>query len=120
MTPDQGIPGWFVAFFVLAIFVAIGTTLWRVSLARRFAEQAGLDPNTATAVTLLSKDGVDAAYLASSLSPRTPPPSAPVPQPPPVPRTTEQRLQELQSLKDKGLVSQQEYDTRRREILGSI
>ena len=32
----------------------------------------------------------------------------------------QQRLQELQGLKDKGLVTQDEYDARRQEILRSI
>ena len=119
MAPDQGfgIPGWFIALFVIAILVGLGTLIWRISVARKIAEGAGLDPNTATAVTLLSKDGVDAAYLASALASRTHPHA---PEPSQAPRSAELRLQELQTLKDKGLVTQAEYDARRKDILGSI
>ena len=35
------------------ILVSLGTLIWRISVARKIAEDAGLDPNTATAVTLL-------------------------------------------------------------------
>ena len=113
----MGIPGWFIAVFVLVLVLGIGSTIWRISVARKIAEDAGLDPNTATAVTMLSQDGIDAAYLASALrshSAGQPPPSA---QPP---KTAEERLRELQSLKDKGLVTEDEYTARRQEILGSI
>jgi hypothetical protein len=117
MTPDQGFPGWFIALFVLAALLSVGTWIWRISVARRIAEEAGLDPNTAAAVTMLSKDGVDAAYLASTLT------SHSRPQPPPParrPNSAEERLQELQALKDKGLVTNDEYDAQRQKILGSI
>ncbi|HEX3336129.1 MAG TPA: SHOCT domain-containing protein [Jatrophihabitans sp.] len=119
MTPDQGfgIPGWFIALFILGALLSVGTWIWRISVARKIAEDAGLDPNTATAVTMLSKDGVDAAYLASTLS------SRPRPQSPPPgqrPKSAEERLQELQVLKEKGLVTQDEYEVQRQKILGSI
>lgn len=119
MAPDQGfgIPGWFIAFFVFAVLVGLGSLIWRISTARKIARDAGLDPDTATAVTLLSKDGVDAAYLASTLASRSRPHP---PDPAQAPRTAEQRLQELQALKDKGLVTQEEYAARRQDILGSI
>jgi hypothetical protein len=117
MTPDQGfgIPGWFIALFILMILVSVGTFVWRISVARKIAEDAGLDPDTATAVTMLSKDGVDAAYLASTLAPRRQPPH-----PTQRPKSAEERLQELQVLKDKGLVTQDEYEAQRQKILGSI
>jgi len=118
MTPDQGFPGWFIAVFILFIMVGIGTTLWRVSVARRMAEDAGLDPNDASAVTLLSQDGVDATYLASTLASRS---RAQTPHAtPPPPKTAEERLRELQALKDQGLVTSDEYDAQRQKILGSI
>jgi hypothetical protein len=119
MEPDQGfpIPGWFVAVFVLIVVMGVGTSIWRISVARKIAEDAGLDPNTATAVTLLSKDGVDAAYLASTLAShaRQQPPQATPP-----PKSAEERLHELQALRDKGLVTPDEYETQRQKIVGSI
>ena len=118
MTPDQGVPGWFIAVFILFLMVGIGTTIWRVPVARKMAEDAGLDPNKATAVTLLSQDGVDAAYLASTLAARSQHQTPPATQPPP--KNAEERLRELQALKDQGLVTSDEYEAQRQKILGSI
>jgi hypothetical protein len=119
MAPDQGfgIPGWFIAFFIFVVLVGVGSTIWRISVARRIAQDAGLDPDTATAVTLLSKDGVDAAYLASTLASRSRPQEQ---QPTPRPKSAAERLGELQALKDKGLVTNEEYEAQRQKILGSI
>ena len=117
MTPGQGFPGWFVALFLLVALIGVASVIWRISVARKVAKDAGLDPNTATAVTLLSNDGVDAAYLASTLTSSPRPQSADQTQPS---KSAEERLLELQALKNKGLITQDEYDTRRREILGSI
>ena len=120
MTPDSGpgIPGWFIALFVLIGVLGAGTAIWRISVARKIARDAGLDPNTAAAVTFLSNDGVGATYLASTLASQSPPQSPPQALVPT--KTAEQRLQELHALKDKGLVSADEYEAQRRTILGSI
>jgi putative oligomerization/nucleic acid binding protein len=117
MSPDSGpgIPGWFIALAILIGVLSVGTWVWRISVARQIAEDAGLDPDRATAVTMLSKDGVDATYLASALASRSPAP-APVQHP----KSPEDRLRELQALKDKGLVSDDEYEAQRQHILGSI
>jgi hypothetical protein len=118
MSPDSGpgIPGWFIALFVIVALLGVGVTIWRVSVARQIAKNAGIDPNTATAVTLLSDDGVGAAYVASTLASRPSRPSSPS-----EPRkTAEQRLGELQNLRERGLVSDEEYQAQRAKILGSI
>jgi hypothetical protein len=73
-----------------------------------------MNPETATAVTLLGSDGLDAAYLAANLRNRPAAPDAPAS------RTTEERLCELQRLEDQGLVTAEEYDAHREEILGSV
>jgi hypothetical protein len=112
-----GIPGVFIAFFVVIVVLGIASTVWRISVSRRIARDAGLDPDTAAAVTMLSNDGIDAAYLASTLSRSSRPQSQ---QATPAQRTVEQRLQELQALQAKGLITQTEYDARRREVLDSI
>jgi hypothetical protein len=81
------------------------------------AQDAGLDPNTATKVALLSENGIDATYLASTLA------SHSRVQPPPVqppPKSAEERLQELQGLRDRGLVTPDEYEAQRKQILNSI
>lgn len=113
----DGPPAWFVLFAVLVVLGGIGGTLYKVSLARRMAERSGMSKGEATAVTLLTDDGLDAAYLASSL--RRPEPVSP-PTTSPAPRTAEERLRELQQLLDQGLVTQQEYDARRRVVLDQI
>ena len=114
---SDGPPAWFVLFAVVAVLAGIGGTLYKVSLARRMAERSGMSKGEATAVTLLTDDGLDAAYLASSL--RRPDPVSP-PTTSPAPRTAEERLRELQQLLDQGLMTQQEYDARRRVVLDQI
>ena len=116
---SPGIPGWFIAIFVLIVLLGIVSTAWRISVTRRMARDAGLDPDTATAVTMLSRDGIDATYLASTLAARSTqqPPAQPQPEPA---RSVEERLMELQGLHARGLITQAEYDSRRQEILGSI
>ena len=114
--PGGGIPGWFVGFAVLAVLVGIGGMVWKVTTAQKLAKQSGMDPSLATQMTLLSDDGLDATYLASSL--RQPPPStSPAPGPAP---SAAARLEELKGLLDQGLVTQAEYDERRAAIIGSI
>lgn len=113
---DPGIPPVFIGFMVLVLLAGVATTLWRLSLARKMATEAGLDPDRATAMTMLSDDGLEATYLASSLRGQAPPP-APVP---PAGQSAEARLLELQRLRDQGLVTYEEYETRRAAIIESI
>jgi hypothetical protein len=66
---------------------------------------------------MLSKDGVDATYLASALASHSRAQSANSMQ---GPKSAEERLRELRTLKDKGLVTDDEYEAQRQKILGSI
>jgi hypothetical protein len=116
-----GIPAGFVVLFILLAIGGIGVTIWRVSMARGIARQAGLSPGQATAVTLLGNDGLDAAYLAASLhnEPRNhPAPVAPVA--PSAAAMAQQRLEDLSKLKLQGLITAAEYDTQRAQIIGSV
>ena len=106
-------PGAFVGFFILVLLIGLGTTIYRVSMARDMARRAGLDPDDAAAATLLTDNGLDATYLAANLRQTQQ-------QHVPPPRTAESRLQELKSLLDQGLISQTEYDERRKAILAEI
>jgi hypothetical protein len=115
MEPGGGIPGWFIAWGVLVVIVGIGATVWRVSTAQRLAKRSGMDPGLATQMTLLSDDGLDATYLASSLRQPTPSPT-----PTATPPSASERLAELRSLLDGGLVTQAEYDERRKAIIDSV
>jgi Short C-terminal domain len=114
-----GIPSGFVALIVLGVIVSIGLTVWRVSTARSLARQAGMNPDTATAVTLLGNQGLDAAYLASNLRNSAPhiadysALTAPA-------RSTADRLTELQSLREQGLITPAEYDARRKAIVEQV
>lgn len=113
---NPGPPPAFIAMFVIVVIGGVATTIWRVSLARQMARRSGMDPGEATAVTLLSDDGLDAAYLASNLRPSTTAePSAPAPG-----RSAQERLRELEQLRDEGLITTGEYEARRKAIVDSI
>jgi hypothetical protein len=111
---DGGGFGAFGVLFVLVIVVGIGITIYKVAMARDLARKSGMDEDQATAMTLLTDDGLEATYLASNLRPPgagTASTSA---------RPVSERLAELESLHDQGLVTQAEYDERRAAILGSL
>jgi hypothetical protein len=118
--PGGGIPGWFVGLFFLMFAVGIGLTVWKVTTAQRLAKQGGLDPGLATQVALLTDNGLDATYLASSL--RQPDLTAPAATPaaPGPARDVSARLAELKGLLDQGAVTQAEYDARRQAIIDSV
>ncbi len=110
----SGIPGVFIFFVVIVIGVGVVTTLVKVSQARRMAERSGMDPNEATAMTLLNPDGLAATYLASNLRPHDHD-DAPAPG-----KSTAERLAELTALKESGAITEAEYAERRAAIIGSI
>jgi hypothetical protein len=113
-----GFGGAFVAFAVFALIVGIAITVWKVSTAQKLAKQSGMDPGLATQMTLLTDDGLDATYLASSLrQQQQPAPAGTTPAPPP---SVAGRLEELTGLLDQGLVTQAEYDERRQAIIDSL
>lgn len=116
---DDGPAGDFGATFaflaILGVGLAIGITAWKVTTARRLATEAGMDPGTATTMTILSDDGLEATYLASSLRKQAAPSTA-------VPSSSSaaERLTELKTLLDAGLVTQSEFDERRKAIIDSV
>lgn len=116
---DPGIPAWFGVLMALVLVAGIAMTVWRLSLARKMATESGLDPDRATAMTMLSEDGLEATYLASSLRGQVPPPAPGTPAAG-TGRSVEARLLELQRLRDQGLVTYEEYETRRAAIIDSI
>lgn len=101
---------------VLALLVGGGTLFWKVSMARRMATEAGMDPGRATAMAVFTHDGLDATYLASSLrESRDPEPAAATPT-----RSAGDRLRELEKLRDEGLLTPAEYDSHRQAIVDSV
>jgi hypothetical protein len=112
---NDGFGGGFAAFFMLAILVGVGTTVYKINAAKDMARRAGLDPHDAAVTTFLSDEGLAATYVASSLQPRVANTARPEAHP-----TVESRLAELKRLKDKGLVTDSEYDERRSAILAEL
>jgi hypothetical protein len=112
----QGAASGIMVLALIGVVAGIGVTVWRLSLARRMAAESGMDPDRATAMTLLSDDGLDATYLASSLrGTSSADQSAQRPS-----RGAEDRLRELQQLRDDGLITAEEYDVRRTAIIDAI
>jgi Short C-terminal domain len=113
--------GGFVFLLVIAGLVGLAIVIWKVTTAQKLARQSGMDPGLVTQMTLLSDDGLEATYLASSLRRQAPDPAT---DPPPAvtstPATATSRLEELKSLLDRGLVTQAEYDERRKAIIDSV
>lgn len=118
--PGSGVPGAFVALFLLVLVLGIAGTIWRVSVARRMATRSGMDPNDAAMMTMMSDDGFEATYLAANLRQpqhqnQTPPTPAAGPAMP-----AAERLRELDRLLSEGLITQAERDERRRAIIDGI
>lgn len=80
------------------------------------ATESGMDPGRASMMTLISDDGLDATYLASSLR-GTQSRDRPAER---SGRSTQERLRELQQLRDEGLITTEEYQRRRTDIVDSI
>ena len=114
----SGATGAIVFLAVIGALVGLGVLVWKVSTARRLASQSGMDPNLATQMTLLTDDGLESTYLAANLRP-APHSAAPAPSTPSPPSAAE-RLTELTALLDRGMITQAEYDDRRRAIIGSL
>lgn len=118
MPDDGGMPGegLFGVFFVLVIVLGVGSMVWRMSTARRIAEKSGMDPDIATQMSLLTEHGLETTYLAANLKQPSPAPTdAGL-----APRSVAVRLAELESLFDQGLITQTEYDERRKVIIDSL
>jgi hypothetical protein len=115
-----GVPGIFIALFVIGGMIGLAMLAWKVTTARKLARQSGMDPGLATQMTLLTENGLDATYLASSLRPQGGPTVSPPVAPAAPPRDVAGRLAELKSLVDQGLVTQTEYDARRQAIIDSV
>jgi hypothetical protein len=107
--------GGIVVLIVIGLVLGGAFVVWQVSTARRMARESGMSESDATAMTLLSDDGFEATYLASSLRPQPTPTD-----PPPVTATNATRLRELRALLDEGLIDQAEHDARRQVIIDSV
>ena len=99
MNPDgSGIPGWFVAFFVLAaiiVVIGIAISVWRFFVLR----SGGLNP-------LIAREQLEARLNRSHLA-----------APPAAEKSIEQRLADLADLHERGVISDAELAAARAKII---
>lgn len=108
----------FAGLFVFMVFVGIAITVWKVATARRMARDSGMSESDATAMTLLTDDGLESTYLASNLRNQQPAPTAEPAAP--AKGSTAERLEELQMLRARGLITDEELTEARRKILDGL
>jgi hypothetical protein len=111
--------------FFLFVVLGICGMVFRVAMARDMARRSGMDPDDAAMITLFEDDGLSATYLASNV--RTPP-ANPAPSPAASTRSKQPtahavaaaRIEQLKALLTDGVITQAEYDERRKAIIDSI
>ncbi|MGH3347243.1 MAG: SHOCT domain-containing protein [Nocardioides sp.] len=113
--PGDGIPGAFVALVMLGLVLGVIGVLWRMGVARQIARSAGMDERQAGRMAVMTDDGLEATYLAASLRGAAPEPTAASDRP-----AVAERLEELQRLREQGLVTEEECAAARRKILGDL
>jgi hypothetical protein len=91
-------PGWFIALFVIAAIVGVGSSIWRYSVLR----SGGLNP-------FVAKEQLEARLNQTLITPPAPP-SAPG-------RSIEQRLAELGDLHARGVITNEELAAGRAAII---
>ena len=97
MSPGGGIPGWFIALFVIVAVAGVATTIWRMSVLR---SGGGLNP-------FVAREQLE-ARLNQSLQERPPEAAG---------RSIEQRLAELEDLHERGVISDAELTAARAKII---
>jgi len=111
--------GFFLLIFILPFAFGIITMIMRMNTARNLARRSGMDPDAASAVSMLSSNGLDAAYLAANLrnggAAQAPAPGVAEPH-----KSAAARLDELQDLRTRGLITDAEYATRRQQIISEV
>ena len=113
--PSSGMGDGFAGLFVLGVIASIAVTVWKVSTARRMARDSGMDEGDATAMTLLTDDGFESTYLASNLRDQKQPTA-----PNAVRGTAAERLEELRTLHERGLIIDQELAEARRKVIDGV
>ncbi|WP_193664937.1 SHOCT domain-containing protein [Nocardioides kribbensis] len=119
----SGAAGLVAALVVLGLVAGLVAALWRVSVARRMARESGMSERDASLMALGSDDGLEATYLAASLRGSAPAgPAGPAAAVPPAsdPPSVAARLRTLLDLREQGLITDEEYDARRRVVLDDL
>jgi hypothetical protein len=92
----SGIPGWFIALFVIVALIGICMSIWRFSVLR----SGGLNP-------FVAKEQLEARLSQSKLMT---PPATPA-------KSTEERLAELEDLHQRGIISDEELSAARAKVI---
>ncbi|HXB48920.1 MAG TPA: SHOCT domain-containing protein [Streptosporangiaceae bacterium] len=95
-----GIPGWFIALFVIVALAGIGTSIWRYSVLR----SGGLNP-------FVAKEQLEARLNQTLTTPPAPP------SPRAQGKSIEQRLAELGELHARGVITDEELAAGRAAII---
>ena len=116
---SSGVGSSLAALFVIVLLLSVAGMVWKVSTARRMARDSGMSTGDATGMALLTDDGFEATYLASNLRGQT---AVPAPAAPSAPSrgSAADRLAELQTLREQGLVTDEEYAAARQKILDDL
>jgi len=104
--PSPGIPGWFVAVFVLIAIAGVGTGIWRFAVLRR----GGLNP-------FVAREQLEARLAQSQLLQPPQSQQAPGQQAPEARPSKEQRLAEVDDLYQRGIISAEEHAAGRTMII---
>ena len=98
----------------MVVVIGIASTLYRVSVARRIAQNNGLDPRDATAVALLNDNGLSAAYVRGGMQQGQRPPA----DPPRYPAAAARRPRG--AARHAGKITDAEYAAARQRIIDSL
>lgn len=116
----------FAAAFISSCAGSVWATFARARAARRMAERAGLNPQDAASTAMLTADGLDATYLVSATRPAYAAAAASGSLTgsnagsAAAAHTVEDRLRELDRLRDGGLISDEEYKAQHKAIVSSV
>lgn len=95
-----GIPAWFIALFVIVAIIAVGGAIWRAVVLR----MGGLNP-------MVAKEQLEVRLAQSLRSSATPPSGQPA-------KTIEERLTELEDLRERGVITAAELAVGRAKVIG--
>jgi hypothetical protein len=116
---SPGIPGWFVAVFILGALFAIGMAIYRFSVTKSTAESLGVPPGRATGLALIDdpststlaaaaavKESMDAKAATSNTESGS--------------KSLTERLGELDDALTAGAITRDEYDDARKRLIDNV
>ena len=120
--PSPGIPGAFIALFVIFAVIGVGVAIWKFSVAKESAEEMGVSPSTATKLALIDPDTTAVAgSLGSAAIDRLKDNGGDHTSNPSLSQgDLDQRLADLDEAHKSGRVTEEEYQTIRKRLLDSF